>query len=203
MSDTAMNDKIYCRVYPNSKVPVGKAWGLHPLSWDGIIAARTGNLNMNVGLVFGPTSGLLDVECDGPEATESFNKLFGGEILTPHWQAKRGQHHIFQFDSRLSELPNVIHYCGVEFRLGVDGQTQSICPPSVVDGVKREWLVSPEQCPFAPLPESVMQGLLTTPKATKKTNQERANLPEIQNRTVQQLLRYCDRCGLKVMEVRQ
>jgi hypothetical protein len=197
-----VNDRIYCKVYPNSKQPVGNAWGKNPLTWDEIVEARTGNLAMNVGLVFGPVSNLLDVECDGPEATEAFNKLFD-KILTPHWQAKRGQHHIFLFNSRLSELPNVIHYCGVEFRLGTSGQCQSVCPPSVVDGIKREWIVSPEQCPFAALPESVVDALLTTPKAPKKTEYDPADLPALKNQSVKQLLRYCNAKGLKVLEVRQ
>ncbi|MGA2796118.1 MAG: bifunctional DNA primase/polymerase [Thermoguttaceae bacterium] len=197
-----MNDRIYCKVYPNAKVPVGTAWGKRPLTWDEIIAARTGNLNMNVGLVFGPTSGLLDCECDDLGATESFNILFG-KILTPHWQSKRGQHHIFLFDSRLAELPNVIHYCGVEFRLGTNGQTQSVCPPSIVDGVKREWIVSPDLCPFAPLPEHVIAGLLETTPAPKKTEYDPADLPELKNKSVQRLLKYCKSRGLEVLEVRQ
>ena len=88
---------------------------------------------------------------------------------TPTWQSARGRHHLYQYDERLAGLANAVHYEGLEFRVGNGKATQSICPPSVVDGVRREWVVSLDQCEPARLPEPIIQALLTLPPAAKRT----------------------------------
>ena len=59
----------------------------------------------NVGLVLGPRSGLVDFDCDGPEAEQTLLDLFGGEIPeTPTWRSRRGLHRLFQWHPALEQL---------------------------------------------------------------------------------------------------
>ena len=189
--------KCYIVCYPNSKIPVGEKWDANPLSAAEIDQRRTNNPAINVGLLLGPVSGLIDVECDGEEATAAYAKLLGS-ILTPSWQSTRGRHYLYQYDERLAGLANAVHYEGLEFRVGNGKATQSICPPSAVDGVHREWIVSLNQCEAARLPEPILQALLTLPPAAKRSRRSHAAAPEVRKGKANKLLSYCRRVGLSV-----
>lgn len=59
----------------------------------------------NVGLILGPRSGLVDFECDSPEAEQTLLELFEGDIPeTPTWQSTRGLHRLFKFHPALEQL---------------------------------------------------------------------------------------------------
>ncbi|NQU22680.1 MAG: bifunctional DNA primase/polymerase [Candidatus Nealsonbacteria bacterium] len=189
----------YVLCYPDSKQPIGKNWGKRGLSEDEMKAALAQNPHLNCGILLGLISGVIDVECDSLDATEAYERELAG-VLTPCWQSTRGKHYQFLYDDRLADLPAVVKLPnGLEFRLGNDKAAQSICPPSTVDGVKREWILSPEQCPPAPLPESIINELLTLPPVSKKRAAIAA--PETRNATVNRLIRYCDHVGLAYYEV--
>lgn len=194
----------YILCYPNSKIPVGKNWDANPLSAEEVARRRANNPGANVGILLGPISGFIDVECDGEDATAAYAKNLGS-ILTPSWQSTRGRHYLYQYDERLAGLANAVKVealGGLEFRLGNGKATQSITPPSVVDGVRREWIVSPDQCPPARLPEEIIQTLLTLPPAAKRTKAQ-ADIPETRKAKVDRLLSYCRRVGLPVVDVRE
>jgi hypothetical protein len=95
---------------------------------------------MNIGLVLN-LSGLVDVECDSPEAEAALPALFGGEIPpTPTWTSKRGKHRLFRRPEGLPEKAKV-DVDGVEFRLGNRKGALSVVPPSThPDGPRYEWL---------------------------------------------------------------
>jgi hypothetical protein len=197
-----MNCYIMC--YANSKIPVGENWGARPLSTEEVARRLANNPTANVGILLGPISGLIDVECDGEEATAAYTKHLGC-ILTPSWQSTRGKHYLYQYDERLTNLANALHVDslgGLEFRLGNGKATQSIAPPSIVDGVRREWIVSTEQCTPARLPEEIIQTLLTLPPAAKRRKAQ-ADIPETRKAKVDRLLSYCRRVGLPVVGVRE
>ncbi|HUT09845.1 MAG TPA: bifunctional DNA primase/polymerase [Thermoguttaceae bacterium] len=156
----------YVICYSGQKRPIGDAWQNHTLTWQQVTERLKNDPALNVGILLGPASGVVDVECDSDAATTSYRELFG-DVRTPSWQSARGIHHLFQWDERLAGLGSKVDYQAVEFRLGADEKaTQSICPPSVVDGVKREWRVRPDECKPAPLPELVIKGLCALPRAT-------------------------------------
>jgi len=156
----------YVMCYSGQKRPIGEAWQNRTLTWEEVTERLKHDPTLNVGVVLGPKSGVVDVECDSDAATASYNELFGN-IKTPSWQSTRGVHHLFQWDERLAGLGSKLNYREVEFRLGADERaTQSICPPSVVEGVKREWIARPDECDVAPLPPSVMEGLCALPRAS-------------------------------------
>ena len=73
-----------------------------------------------------------------------------------------GTHHLYKWDERLTAILAVVKIDGIEYRLGGSAAAQSICPPSVVEGFKCEWLsgLSPAECELAALPESIIAMLL-------------------------------------------
>jgi hypothetical protein len=187
-------------LYPDSKAPVGKDWPDHTVDEVELQRRLTNNPKANVGVMLGPNSGVIDVECDSPEAEEVFVKLFGEGIRTPGWKSKRGSHRLFAWDDRLANLAGVLKHQGLEFRLGTGDAHQSVIPPSTVDGVKREWTLSLKDCDPAPLPESVIQLLLTLPPPAKGKGKagKSAEIPAARKAKVERLLRYCRRHGIKV-----
>jgi hypothetical protein len=154
--------------YANEKRPIGNDWGSRTIDAAEVAKRLTNNPALNVGILLGPDTGLVDVECDGTAATAHFDQLFGC-VVTPSWRSLRGCHYLFQYDGRLAALPGTVKLdSGLEFRLGNGKQIQSIIPPSTVDGVKREWVV-PMGEP-ARLPEHVIQLLLEQPQAAIETD---------------------------------
>ncbi len=191
----------YIICYPGTKVPIGRDWATRGLPAEEVAERRANNPAINVGLLLGPVSGLVDVECDGDEATAAYARLLGS-ILTPSWQSTRGRHYLYQHDERLANLPGVVKCEGIEFRLGNGKATQSIIPPSVVDGVERKWIVSLEQCQPARLPEPIIEALLALPPAAKRTKHQ-AEIPETRKAKVDRLVGYCERVGLPLAGTRE
>ena len=180
--------------YPGLKMPIGDDWQHRTLSAEEVRAELAEYPHYNVGIVLGPATG-IDVETDSEEAAQRFAELFQ-DVRTPSWRAKKGAHSLFRYDARLADLPAVVVMFGIEFRLGNGKAAQSICPPSIVDGVRREWIVKPEDCPLAALPETVVALLLQQPK--RKPRLPATDLPESRNAAVARLQRYCARNGLAI-----
>ncbi len=88
----------YVILYPDSKIPVGRDWPQHTVDEAELQRRLTNNPKANLGLLLGGQSGVIDVECDSPEAEEVYAKLFG-EIRTPGWKSKRGSHRLFAWMS--------------------------------------------------------------------------------------------------------
>ena len=52
-------------IYKGKKRPIGKAWQTRRYTDDELRERFTNNPNLNVGLLLGPDSGVIDIECDG------------------------------------------------------------------------------------------------------------------------------------------
>jgi Bifunctional DNA primase/polymerase, N-terminal len=148
------------RIAKNQKRPRGNGWQNRPLTLDELEKAIAAGANF--GLLLGPTSGYIDVECDSADAEPALIELFGGDPQTVGWQSSRGNHRLFAWDDRLSGLGGSKKINGVEFRLGADGMAmQSLIPPSTTDGFTRQWIKSFADCEVAALPESIIAKLLS------------------------------------------
>lgn len=150
---------------PNQKGPKGQAWQNRRYTDEELHTQFC--KNENVGVLLGPPSGVVALDCDNPQAQEDLLELFDGHIpLTPHWISKHGGQHLFQHDDRLESIGKAVtHWKKVEVRLGANGKAaQSLLPPSTTDGFKREWIIplSTDSLP-AKLPESVIQKLIEKP----------------------------------------
>jgi hypothetical protein len=114
---------------------------------------------VNIGILLGPKSGVIDVELDGEEAEAAWNGLGLGEIWTPTYRAGRGPHRLFRWDEGLPAV-QVKKPLGIEVRIGNDGKAaQSVLPPSRHHtGIMYEWIsgLSPDDVELAPLPEKLV-----------------------------------------------
>jgi hypothetical protein len=144
----AMSPAPFLVLPPGRKFPNYGGWQHEGISLAELNRRRENNPAINVGLLLGPTSGVVDLDCDGPEAEASLLKLFDGPPpATLSFASKRGRHLLFRYDPRFAELKNAFKspdFPDLEFRLGGSGAAQTVIPPSVVDGVRREWLNSCE-----------------------------------------------------------
>lgn len=163
--------KPYVLCYPGSKNPIGNDWGNHTIDGETLKTNLAEAPTLNCGIVLGPGT-YVDVECDSEAATAHYAELFAA-TKTPNWSSARGVHHLHQYDPRLADLPGVIKLqTGLEFRLGNGKQVQSIIPPSIVDDVQRHWIVSMDECKPAPLPEHVIELLLSLPREKRREHRE-------------------------------
>jgi hypothetical protein len=130
------------------KFPVATDWQHKGISLAELKQRLANNPRINVGLILGPTSNVVDLDCDGPLAEESLRKLFEGDPpATLSFASKRGRHLLFRYDPRFAELQAAFHsdqYPDLEFRLGGSKAAQTVIPPSIVDGIRREWLTECE-----------------------------------------------------------
>jgi hypothetical protein len=138
----------------------GNGWHLSATSdEDTIISWFDTEKPVNIGILLGPASGIVDVELDGEEAAAAWQSLGLGEIYTPTYRAGRGPHRLFKWDDGLPTA-QVRKPLGIEVRIGNGGKAaQSVLPPSRHHtGVLYEWLpgLSPDDVELAPLPEKLV-----------------------------------------------
>jgi hypothetical protein len=115
----------------------------------------------NLGVQLGPRSGIIDVECDTPEAERALADLLGESYpVVPTFKGKRGNHRLFLWAPDLPRPDKaVFHFRGVEFRTGNgDKGAQSLFPPSVhPDGPVYTWLVHPDEADPVPFPAAALE----------------------------------------------
>lgn len=142
------------------KHPQGEAWQLRATSdEDEVSGWFDEDKPVNIGLLLGPRSGVVDVELDGEEAKAAWDSLGLGEVYTPTYTAGRGPHRLFKWDESLPAVA-VKKVGGIEVRIG-NGQkaAQSVIPPSVHHtGKPYAWVpgLSPDDVELAPLPEKLV-----------------------------------------------
>lgn len=122
-----------------------------------------------VGVVLGKRSGIIDLECDSPEAERELQALFGGNVPhTPTFQSTRGLHRLFRWTDALpeSELAKAKFEVGaIEVRVGGgDKAAQTVFPPSG----GRAWILSPDECEPAELPSAVLVKIATRVAEAKR-----------------------------------
>ncbi len=157
---------------PDSKRPLGVGWSKKGagVDWAGkkwprrdIEKALRDLGDVNLGLRLGPSSGLIDIEADTPDAMSAYTELFNGEFpVTPTFKSSRGPHRLFRWDERLEALGRaIVHYGALEIRLGAGGKAaHSLIPPSTVNGIARFWTITLDDCDPAPLPDKVIQRII-------------------------------------------
>jgi hypothetical protein len=149
------------QVHPRSKKPVATAWQ-RVATTDPALIARWWEFSpyCNVGVQLGPSSGILDAECDSEEAERELGALLGHSApVVPTFLGKRGKHRLYRHTPDLP-CPDkaVFHFRGIEFRTGNGGKgAQSLFPPSVhPDGPVYRWLVGPDEADPAAFPAAAL-----------------------------------------------
>jgi hypothetical protein len=151
-------------IRPRDKRPYLRDWGHRSLRTVKQIEAHWNRrLEDNVGLILGPASGMCDIEHDTDEARDTLNWLLSDrDKLTATYVSGKSTHRLYQ----LPELPerlagsNVLAVDGIELRLGLDGQMQSVLPPSIhPSGRSYTWSagLAPWQMSMKPCPVDVIE----------------------------------------------
>lgn len=127
------------------KAPIHASWQSERLTRERLKNLLLKHPGANIGIRWGEQSGLIDVECDTPDAEQSLRELLGEArfpelVLIPTYRSRRGLHRLFRYTTGLPKA--VVKLFGVEFRCGGNGRgSQSLVPPSRHHtGAKYEWL---------------------------------------------------------------
>lgn len=191
---TAAGDCTCGRVGHRIDGPVKKQCGKHPAGgdgWQNRVAKteddvsdwideyeRTG-VPFNVGLLLGPTTGIIDIEWDDPLAKAFAEQIGLTRIITPTYASGRSEHRLFLWDDRFSQIEKaVVHPGGLEVRLGVGKKaSQSIIPCSWHwSGVQYAWkpTLGIDDVELAALPEELIRTIV---------NQKVAGRPNVKIKT--------------------
>jgi hypothetical protein len=152
------------------KHPVGSAWPERATSDEDAIASWfEPDRRVNVGVLLGQASGIIDVECDSPEAEAAARRYGLDAIDTPCYLSSRGIHRLFQWQPEFPDQA-VVKVDGIEVRLGGGGSAaQSVIPPSMHrSGTMYAWLPgkSPDDIQPARLPGDFQKAMLDKKRST-------------------------------------
>lgn len=144
----------FVRVARREKRPLGAAWQHRATdNLDDVaawLAARS-----NVGLLLGPTSGVVDVEYDDPAGLEQLAAFGILDIPTPTWRSARGEHRLFRWAPWMPPTA-VVKVDDLEIRIG-GRAAQSVLPPSIhPDGQPYSWTTPPTDVPIAAFPAQLL-----------------------------------------------
>ena len=96
----------FVRLARREKRPLGAGW--QHRSTDNLedVAAWL-KAGLNVGLLLGPASGVVDVEYDTPEGRDQLAAFGVLDIPTPTWRSARGEHRLFRWEPWMPEAAAV------------------------------------------------------------------------------------------------
>lgn len=157
-------------LHPHSKMPaLGKGWPEKATDDPNVICEWIKQTpDMNLGLLLGGGSRIIDAECDSPEEEATYLDLWEGDppvtCCYSSSELKLTSGKIFVRKHRFlkwrDDLPGgaTIKIGKLIIRIGNDGLgTQSVVPPSIhPSGSVYTWLTPPEVCPPAEIPDHVV-----------------------------------------------
>lgn len=118
----------------------------------------------NLAMVFGPDSGVMDIEPDSEEASALIEGLMAENgVQTIAYRSRRGVHRLFRWEPRFAHWHNANPKVGkLDIRYGTQTKAvYSICPPSIHPdtNLPYEWLpgCAPWDVDLADCPENVVQ----------------------------------------------
>jgi hypothetical protein len=145
----------FIRVARGEKRPLGAGWQ-HNSTGDPVDVAMWLGSGLNVGLLLGPESGLVDVEYDDDAGRDQLSDFGILDLPTPTWRSARGEHRLFRWEPWMPQTA-VLKTGWLELRLG-GRAAQSVLPPSRhPDGVAYEWIVRPGEVDVASFPAQLME----------------------------------------------
>ena len=163
------------------KHPVATNWPASATDDEATISEWRGEFN--IGVKLGPDSGIIDIECDSPEAERELLELFDDDApITATYSSGRGKHRLFAWSDDLPDWAKqkAKHDHGaIEFRTGGGARgAQSVFPPSdYKSGGNYAWLpgLSPDDVEPAELPARVLKKLKANDAPKHHSENGRAN----------------------------
>ena len=118
----------------------------------------------NIGVVLGPSTGIIDIEWDDPAAQQYAEQIGLTRIETPTYSSGRSEHRLFLWDDRFSHIEKAVVYpSGLEVRLGVGRKaSQSVIPCSWHwKGVQYTWkpTLRVDEVEFAKVPDELAKAI--------------------------------------------
>lgn len=122
----------------NSKQPIGKKWNERFWEEERVRNILLSQPNINLGIMLGK---IVDVEAD-TEASNKFLNQIIGNYPHPIYRSTKSYHHLF-----ISPDENLTRFVvdNIEFR---GHKHHSLLPPSIISGIKYEWIK-----PIFPVPQ--------------------------------------------------
>jgi hypothetical protein len=120
----------------------------------------------NIGVVLGPTTGIIDIEWDDPAGQQYAEQIGLTRIATPTYSSGRSEHRLFLWDDRFSQIDKAVVYPnGLEVRLGVGKKaSQSVIPSSWHwKGVQYKWkpTLRIDEVELAKVPEELARAIVS------------------------------------------
>jgi hypothetical protein len=120
----------------------------------------------NVGLLLGPSTGIIDIEWDDPTAQQYAEQIGLTRIETPTYSSGRSEHRLFLWDDRFEQVEKAVVYPGgLEVRLGVGKKaSQSVTPCSWHwKGIQYKWkpTMRVDEVEFAKVPEELVRAIVS------------------------------------------
>lgn len=168
-----------CPMESRSKNPgsiLGKDWPSKCSNDTDVIS--TWPQGCNIGVLLGSKSGIIDLEFDDDQGEMLIDSWLEdcGDVKTPSYRSAKSVHRLFQWDDRFDVEGAKFGFMGVEFRFGAN-KAQSVIPPSIHEsGASYEWIVSPEECEVAQLPELIYKQFLNMKATSEKRTAKAATV---------------------------
>lgn len=161
-------------------------WHNERLTVETIRLAFKTDPDLQVAIVLGPASGLIDIECDSSDAETDFAKLWDGCAYseTPVFLSQRGAHRLFAWDERFNKIgKSVVKIGACEIRLGAGGKAaMSVIPPSSnTDGTSRLWIIPFDELEPAPLPDLVVERILNAGRGKANASGDGKSVHAVKN----------------------
>ena len=126
--------------------------------------------DFNVGIISGDPSGIIVLDVDSDEAQQVVDGL--GLPRTPVTTTGRGKHYYFK--SPDSELRNSVHVAGLKLDVRGNGGYVVGAGSRHENGAIYEWLISPDEAPFAEFPKILLE-LLNQEKTAKQARRKQTS----------------------------
>lgn len=161
------------------KHPVGNSWQNALIHDEGELYDKVAEADgpRNIGIPFGPHTGVIDIEFDGAEGEATAESLGLSSVGTASFRSSRSRHYLFRHDHRLPNKAVMPNVKGLEVRIGGGERgAHSVAPGSRhKSGVEYTWVpgASIEECDVLPMPANLLHLIMS---AEQQGTSEAANL---------------------------
>ena len=125
----------------------------------------------NVGLMAGRDRAWIDIDYPQEAIARGLDLS-----VTPYYKTTRGAHYLYStpHEIRKTPIPDIGDI--------LSGRAFVIAPPSIIDGIQRQWIIGLDEVTLAPLPDWALE-LASTRQCPLKSNSRPADLPRYQSQS--------------------
>jgi hypothetical protein len=157
------------------KHPVSSSWQTSPITDESDLDRHFADVDSprNVGILLGPTGGVIDVEHDCERGEATAERLGLPRSGTASFRSSRSRHYLFKFSQGLPSKAVLPDVEGLEVRIGNAGRgAQSVAPASThKSGAVYSWVpgCSIHECDILPAPQ-ILLDLISSVASSGESN---------------------------------